>query len=460
MDATAQDEKAAGEAASVPEGMAGQDQPRIDVLDIGRIMHAIPHRYPMLLIDRMVDVVPHISAVGVKNVSANEPFFQGHFPGHPVMPGVLIIESMAQTAAVLVVESLGLESAGKVVYFMTIEGAKFRRPVVPGDQLRIHVTRERRRGNVWKFSGIARVDGVSVAEATYSAMIMDHAPGPAIDPVPTCETAGPAVHPTALVAPGARLASDVQVGPWCIVGPDVVLEQGVRLISHVVVEGDTTIGAHAVVYPFCTVGMAPQDLKYRGEPTRTVIGARTQLREHCTVHRGTVTGSGVTRVGADCLLMAVVHVAHDCELGDGVIVANNVVMGGHVSIGAGAVIGGATALHQFVRIGRAAMVGGASGVEADVIPFGTVLGNRARLTGLNVVGLKRRGVDRAGLHRLRLAFRLLFTGEDEGGRVFARRLEEARGMADDPLVEELLTFIDAPSRRGLVRSVAATDEGS
>jgi 3-hydroxyacyl-[acyl-carrier-protein] dehydratase len=149
----------------------------IPVLDIARIMHAIPHRYPMLLIDRMVDVVPHLSAIGVKNVSANEPFFQGHFPGHPVMPGVLIIESMAQTAAVLVVESLGGDAAGKVVYFMTIESAKFRRPVVPGDQLRIHVTRERRRGNVWKFSGVARVDGVSVAEATYSAMIMDHAPG-------------------------------------------------------------------------------------------------------------------------------------------------------------------------------------------------------------------------------------------------------------------------------------------
>jgi UDP-N-acetylglucosamine acyltransferase len=228
----------------------------------------------------------------------------------------------------------------------------------------------------------------------------------------------------------------------------------------VVVDGATEIGAGAVIYPFCTVGLPPQDLKYRGEPTRTVIGPRTQLREHCTVHRGTVTGSGVTRVGADCLLMAVVHVAHDCELGDGVIVANNVVMGGHVTIGDGAVIGGATALHQFVRIGRAAMVGGASGVEADVVPFGTVLGNRARLTGLNVVGLKRRGVDRAGLHRLRAAFRLLFAA-DEGGPVFARRLEEARGLADDALVAELLAFIDVPSRRGLVRGTAVTvgDEG-
>ncbi|MBV8400435.1 MAG: 3-hydroxyacyl-ACP dehydratase FabZ [Acetobacteraceae bacterium] len=154
---------------------AGSDPPgrTVEIVDIARIMHAIPHRYPFLLIDRVLDVVRGHSAVGVKNVSANEPFFQGHFPQHPVMPGVLIIESMAQTAAVLVVETLGPEAAGKVVYFMSIEGAKFRRPVVPGDQLRIHVTKDRNRGNVWKFNAVARVDGTSVAEATYAAMIMD-----------------------------------------------------------------------------------------------------------------------------------------------------------------------------------------------------------------------------------------------------------------------------------------------
>ena len=142
-------------------------------VDIAGIMHAIPHRYPFLLIDRVVEVHKNVSAIGVKNVSVNEGFFQGHFPGHPVMPGVLIIESMAQTAAVLVVETLGPDSAGKLVYFMSIEGAKFRRPVGPGDQLRIHVAKQRSRGNVWKFHAIARVDGGAVAEAVYSAMIMD-----------------------------------------------------------------------------------------------------------------------------------------------------------------------------------------------------------------------------------------------------------------------------------------------
>jgi UDP-N-acetylglucosamine acyltransferase len=245
----------------------------------------------------------------------------------------------------------------------------------------------------------------------------------------------PRIHPTAVISPGAVLAGNVEIGPWCSVGPDVVLEEGVRLISHAVVDGHTRIGAGAVIYPFCTVGLPPQDLKYKGEPTETIIGPRTQVREHCTIHRGTVTGTGITRVGADCLLMAVVHVAHDCALGNNVIVANNVVMGGHVTIGDHAVIGGASALHQFVRIGRGAMVGGVSGVEADVVPFATVMGNRAYLSGLNLVGLKRRGVDRAGLHRLRAAFRALFVGAD--GAVFAERVARARQEAADPYVIEI-----------------------
>lgn len=262
------------------------------------------------------------------------------------------------------------------------------------------------------------------------------------------------IHPTAIVEAGAQV-SGAEVGPWCHVGPEVVLEPGAKLVSNVVVAGRTRIGADAVLYPFCTVGLAPQDLKYRGEPTECVVGPRTQVREHCTIHRGTVTGSGITRVGADCLLMAVVHVAHDCDVGDGVVIANNVVMGGHVAIGAGAVIGGAAAIHQFVRIGRGAMVGGVSGVEADVVPFGSVIGNRARLAGLNVIGLRRRGVDRAGVQALRGAVRHIFFGGD----VRATRIAEARARwGDHPLVAELLAFIEQPSRRGLIRSAATLAE--
>ena len=267
------------------------------------------------------------------------------------------------------------------------------------------------------------------------------------------------IHPSAIVAPGATIGEGARIGPWCTVGPEVVIGDGAELVSHVVVDGRTRIGPGAKLWPFATVGLPPQDLKYKGEPTETEVGARTQVREHVTIHRGTVTGTGVTRVGADCLLMAVVHVAHDCDIGDGVIVANNVVMGGHVQIGDGAVIGGAAALHQFVRIGRGAMIGGVSGVEADVIPFGTVIGNRARLTGLNVIGLKRRGVDRARMHALRAAFRRVFFGD----QVFAERVAAVRAeYGGEPLVAEMLAFVEAPSKRGLIRSArsADTDEAS
>ena len=261
--------------------------------------------------------------------------------------------------------------------------------------------------------------------------------------------AGAAIHPTAVVARAAELGAGVRIGPYCTVGPEVVIEDGAELVSHVVVDGHTRIGPDVVLYPFCTVGMAPQDLKYAGQPTRCEIGARTQVREHATIHRASVTGDGVTRVGADCLLMAVAHVAHDCTVGDHVIIANNVVMGGHVTIADHAVIGGSAAIHQFVRIGRAAMIGGVSGVEADVIPFGSVIGNRARLAGLNVIGLKRRGFGKAQIQLLHNAFRDLFRHEG----VFAQRLTAVRSRyAQEALVAEVLAFIDAPSHRGLIRA--------
>ena len=262
------------------------------------------------------------------------------------------------------------------------------------------------------------------------------------------------IHPTAIVASGAQIGADVTIGPWCSVGPAAVLEDGVNLISHVVVDGITRIGAGAQVYPFVTIGMAPQDLKYKGEATRTEIGARCHLREHVTVHRGTITGTGVTKVGDGCLLMAGVHVAHDCELGDGVVIANNVLLGGHVSIGANAVLGGGAAVHQFTRIGRAAMIGGMAGVAADVIPFGTVIGNRAYLAGLNIIGLRRRGYDRAQINAVRAAFRLMFLG----GGVFNDRVEEARATyGGETLVAEMLEFIATTGKRGLVH--AAVEDG-
>jgi UDP-N-acetylglucosamine acyltransferase len=266
----------------------------------------------------------------------------------------------------------------------------------------------------------------------------------------------PDIHPTAAVAPGAVIGQDCRIGPACVIGPEVVLGAGVELLSHVVVDGRTTLGDGVKVFPFATIGMAPQDLKYKGEPTRCEIGARTLVREHATIHRGSVGGAGVTRVGADCMIMAVAHVAHDCTLHDRVIIANNVMLGGHVEIGDTVFVGGGTAIHQFVRIGRQAVIGGMSGVEADVIPYGSAMGNRARMIGLNLIGLKRRGFTRPQIHALRGAFRLIF--KDPG--VFSERLEAAATRWPEVVqVAEIVAFIKEPSKRGLCKAGRDIDAG-
>ncbi len=264
------------------------------------------------------------------------------------------------------------------------------------------------------------------------------------------------IHPTAIVDPRASLGAGVKIGPFCTVGPEVVLADAVELVSHVAVDGRTTLQAGVKVFPFATVGLAPQDLKYKGEDMRTLVGPRTVIREHCSIHRGTVTGSGITRIGADCLLMAVVHVAHDCEVGDGVIMSNNVVLGGHVSVGDRAVLGGGAAVLQFVRVGAGAMVGGVTGVTADVIPYGFVFGPRARLCGLNIIGLRRQGLDKAALHEVRQAYRFIFAGPG----LFADRVAAAgEKFAGNRYVADMLKFIAMPSRHGLITVLArATGE--
>ncbi len=252
------------------------------------------------------------------------------------------------------------------------------------------------------------------------------------------------IHSSAAVAPGAVIGEDCRVGPGCVIGPDVVLEAGVELIAHVMVDGITRVGAGVKVFPFATIGMAPQDLKYKNEPTRCEIGPRTLIREHATIHRASVGGAGVTVVGADCMLMASAHVAHDCVVSDGVILANNVMLGGHVNVGTGAFVGGGAAVHQTVRIGRLAMVSGLAGVTNDIPPFGFVFGLPARLVGANRIGLLRRGASREQLRTLRLAYNLLFK---EGGDFAGRLAEAEQRYAEEPLVAEILTFVRDPARR-------------
>jgi UDP-N-acetylglucosamine acyltransferase len=254
------------------------------------------------------------------------------------------------------------------------------------------------------------------------------------------------IHPTAIVEPGAELGAGVKIGPYCIVGANVKLGAGVELISHVVVAGHTTLGARTRVHSFAVLGQPPQDLKYKGEPTRLEIGEDTIVREHATMHPGTATGTSLTKVGARCLIMVGAHVAHDCRVGDNVVMVNNATLGGHVNVGDFAILGGMTAVHQFVRIGKYAMIGGMTGVEGDVIPYGMVMGDRARLQGLNIVGLKRRGFSREQIHDLRTAYRLLFAQEG----TLAERLDDATNLyANVAPVMDIVDFIRSANNRSL-----------
>ena len=255
------------------------------------------------------------------------------------------------------------------------------------------------------------------------------------------------IHLTAVIDPQATIGENVHIGPYCIIGPNVSIGDGCYLHAHVVVDGHTEIGEGCEIFPFAAIGTKPQDLKYNGEPTRLVIGARNRIRENVTMNPGTVGDRGLTQVGDNNLFMVGAHVAHDCVIGSNNVFANNATMAGHVHVGNHVVVGGLSAVHQFVRIGDHAMIGGMSGVENDVIPYGLVMGERARLAGLNLVGLERRGFDKADVQALMKAFKQLFLGKDG---TFKERLQAVNeNYKDNDVVAFMLQFAMAENSRPL-----------
>lgn len=251
------------------------------------------------------------------------------------------------------------------------------------------------------------------------------------------------VHASALVEPGARIDPSAEVGPFCVIGPEVVLGPRVQLKSHVVVSGATEIGEETVVFPFSVIGEIPQDLKFKGEKTRLVIGKRNRIREHVTMNTGTEGGGGVTRVGDDCLFMAGCHIAHDAQIGDRCIIVNSVAIAGHCVLEDDVIVGGLSGVHQFVRIGRGAIIGAVTMVTNDVIPYGLVQAPRGELDGLNLVGLKRRGVARADITALRAAFQMLAQGDGTFHDRAARLKEETASE----YVREIVDFVLADTGR-------------
>lgn len=263
------------------------------------------------------------------------------------------------------------------------------------------------------------------------------------------------VHPTAIVDAKAQCEEGVLIGPYCVVGPDVVLGKNVQLLSHVVVEGNTTIGEGTVVYPFATLGHRPQDLKYNGEPSELRIGVHNQIREHVTMHTGTQHGRMMTVVGDHCLFMAGSHVAHDCIVGDRVVMANQATLGGHVTVGDRVIIGGLAAILQFTRIGQCAIVSGTAGVADDVIPFGSVIGSRARLSGLNIIGLERNNFSKQDISALRKAYSTLFV--KSSGTMMQRLAQLGEELLSVPAVKIIHDFISAAPTRSFCMPRARED---
>jgi UDP-N-acetylglucosamine acyltransferase len=273
----------------------------------------------------------------------------------------------------------------------------------------------------------------------------------------------PAMNPamidaSARIEAGAVIGEGVTIGPLCTVGPHVTIGDGCRLVGHVNVTGHTTIGPRTVIHPFASLGSPPQSFSYRGGPTRLVVGAECDIRENVTMNTGTEDDHGLTQVGDNCFFMVGSHVGHDCTVGNKVVMANNTVLGGHVGVGDNVVFGGGVAVRQFVRIGEGAMIVGLSGVRADVIPFGMAHGPLANLVGLNVVGMRRRGLTKTDLHRVRAAYQALFFGEGE----FKARIERvAAEYAQDALVVKIIDFIRA-GKRPFTMAIkrGETDEGA
>jgi UDP-N-acetylglucosamine acyltransferase len=433
--------------------VATQGGPVIDGQQAPRLL---PHRYPFLLIDRVLELELDRRIVAVKNVTQNEPHFTGHFPDRPIMPGVLICEALAQAGGLLVHGTLagGLSDPPRVepplLVLTGIENARFRRPVQPGDQLRLEVTLERRHRPLWKFRGVAKVGDQVVAQADLSAVEVDPE-GVATGAVRSGRAPEPEVtvriHPSAVVAPTAELDHGVQIEAFAWVGPSVKLGRGTVVMHHASVDGNTVAGAENRIFPYAQLGCLPQDLKYRGEEGQLLLGDRNQIREFATLSIGTAGGGFVTQLGDDNLLMNYSHVGHDSRIGNHAILANGVPLAGHVTVDDHAILSGLAAVAQFVRIGESAFVGGGSMVVMNVPPFCMANGDRAKLKGLNLVGLERRGFDAAEIKALKRGYRILFQSK----LLVAEGVAQVRAeLAESPRSLQLAAFVEE-SERGVTR---------
>jgi len=402
------------------------------LINIPILLDRLCYRYPSMLVDAITEHEAGRRLVAVKNVTVNEEFFQGHFPGAPLLPAVLMLESLSQVAAILLLQREEAPPNARV-YLRGVNDAKFRRQVVPGDRLRLEISLGRRRATLAFAQASAYVGDQVVAEAELLlGLVADKT----------------AIDPTALVDPRAQIGAGTTVGPHAVIGPRVRVGANCRIGASAVVDGWTEIGDDTEIYPFASIGQVPQDLKFRGEQTRLTIGRRNIFREFVTIHRGTRGGGGITSIGDRNVFMAYVHVAHDCHVGSDTIFGNTATLGGHVTVEDFANISAGSGVHQFCRVGRHAFIGGYSVVTKDALPYARTVGSRpARIFGTNTIGLMRRGFPPDVITKLKRSFRYLLQSK-LNTTIALQQIEQDRSLACAE-VQYLLDFIRT-SQRGVI----------
>jgi len=413
----------------------------VSSINLPVLLDRICYRYPSQLVDAIVE---HGSGrlVGVKNVTLNEEFFQGHFPGTPIMPGVLMLEALSQLAAVLLMHRDDAAPDARVS-LRGVNDMKLRRQVSPGDRLRLEITLGRRRSSLVRAQAAAYVGDQLAAEAE---LLLNVVPD------------GTNIHPSAIVHPRAYVGRGTTIGPYAVIGPHVRIGERCAIGASAVVDGWTEIGDETEIFPFASIGLIPQDLKFKGEMTKLTIGRRNVFREFVTINRGTLGGGGVTEIGDRNVFMAYVHVAHDCHVKNNTIFGPHAMLGGHVTVEDFANISAASAVHQFCRVGRHAFVGGYSVVTKDALPFAKTVGSRpARIFGVNTIGLMRRGLAPDVIEKLKRSVRYLTQSKMNTTKAL-QKIESDKSL-DCKEVQHLIDFIRT-SQRGVIlrRATRKTEE--
>ena len=408
-------------------------------MNIQEIQSYLPQQYPFLFIDKVIDLESKKSIVGIKNITINEPFFQGHVPGNPIVPGSIILEAMSQTSSLLFLTDP--EYSGRFASFASIEQVSFIKDVIPGDQLRLEMEVKKVQDTSITMQGRALVEGKMVCEGLLSFSL-------------AAKPTKPQIHPTASVHSSAIIGKDVSIGPYTQIGENVVIGDRTVIESNITIEKWTKIGEDCHIHFGTMIGSEAQDMGYKGEKSWVVIGDRNVIREYVTINRAT-GANNVTEIGNDNLLLTHVHVAHNCKIGNHVTIVNTTNLAGYVSIDDYTTIGGMCGIHQFTRIGKFCMIGGYTRLVQDLPHFMLSEGNPALVRGLNVIGLRRNGFSKEAIQEVKECHKLFYRSHKNSSQALSEIQNHTFKTKE---AKEFIDFISTDSKRGILKATAQKND--